>query len=478
MSYSYPQAAFVMNVLFEDFETGSVASDDEVYKFEILTKNLTVRLNDYKTASTFDCEIDYKNFPFDPRIIRSAQVTIHIEDMAMLYDEHGQPVKIKPNIANTIFQGFVDEESIDLDDSKRVVRLSGRDMTALLIDQPYIGAKKFSLGLPLDQNIRNLFASVPALKNLSVVNVSSQNPLPSIASFYPNFGANDKAGYKNVAGHETYWDIVQDVVSKGGLIAYMKLDTLYISDPRTVFREDKAVKFIYGKNVKSLSFKRKLGRHKGFNVVVRSVVGKKVIEAKIPEEATAAWCKGINLPVGKAILTPKLNPDGSPATDTETKAPYLLFLIHKIATHAALVNIGQTVFEELSRQDLEGTMETIDMESHSGDSKTDIPNYEIYDLTTGTSGGLPLTFGQPVSIEIENDDVAGISRFSTPIERQAYLELRGYPTDVAVVFANSVGQMSPTFYTKGIQLTLDQDSGFKMQLSFINYLELTNKNLK
>lgn len=479
MSYYYPQAAMTINVLFEDFRAFSDPTLQKTYGLNIQCKNLSINVNDYKTTDTFDCEVEYKSFPFDPRTIRSAQVTIHIEDMESVYDSSGNINKLVPSDDNAIFTGFVDEESIEFDDSKRTVRFQGRDLTSLLIDQKYVQNAPIQLTDPLDAILTNMLAAFPATKNLKVSNITGKS-LPTLAQYAPDAVSAPLAGGKNVGAHETYWDIIQDLVARAGLIAYMHLDTLYISNPRTIFNSNKAVKFIFGKNIKSLSYQRKLGRHKGFNVTVRSLnaKAKTVITANIPEQAETSWCTALNLPAGQPITIPKLNPDGSLSSASD-KAPYLAFRIPNITTQPALIQVGQKIFEELIRQDLEGSFETFEMVGHSGDADTDRANYQAYDLTTGATvvGAIPFDIGQPVSIEIQTDDLDAISRIASAPARVQYLMTRGYASSVASVFAKTIGKMAPIFYTKSIQISFNQDTGFKLKVGFINYIDLSNKGL-
>jgi hypothetical protein len=66
------------------------------------------------------------------------------------------------------------------------------------------------------------------------------------------------------AKKDKYWEVIQDLVGKAALVAYIELDELIIAKPRALYEGTNAKQFIYGKNLKSLEFKRKLGRVKGF----------------------------------------------------------------------------------------------------------------------------------------------------------------------------------------------------------------------
>ena len=118
MSYYYPQAAVELQILPEDFKLTSDASLQKLQRIQVQAKNISVTKADYRTTDTFSMDIDYKNFPFDPRTIRSCGVVIYLQDMMGM----GEGSTIRPGEAtwltkdtnnetpNIIFQGYVDEE--------------------------------------------------------------------------------------------------------------------------------------------------------------------------------------------------------------------------------------------------------------------------------------------------------------------------------------------------------------------------------
>jgi hypothetical protein len=467
MSYYYPQACLKLRILLEDFKLISDASLQRPYEIVVVAKDFTINVGDHKTTDSFTAEIDYKNFPFDPRAIRSCAVVAYIQDMKSIYREDGSLNTIVPKDENAVFAGFVDTDEVTLDDSNQIVRLEGRDFTALLIDQKYDESGPIDQGRPIDQSITSFLAKFKATQQLTVINKTG-GTLPTLAQYYPGFGQSHLAGQRNTGTHESYWDIISDMVHKAGLICYIHLSSLVITTPRNLYGTNSDIKFVYGQNIKMLTWKRKLGRLKNFNILVRSRSGKEVIEAKIPEEATPEWCKSFGIQRAQAQV-PVLKPDGSLDNTTLHPAPYVSFPIPNISNKDQLIRIGQTVYEDYSRQQLEGSLETYEMLGHSGADERD-PSYKVYDLTQ-------LDIGQPLCIEIEKDDLAQISRLRTVGERRHHLEVRGYSPELAAIFAKTLGKFSPRFYTKGYTLSLNQDTGYKLKIEFINIIETTFKNL-
>lgn len=457
MSLYFPQAAATLRVLWEDFGQGTVAKLQEYYVLNVIPKRALVNINDYTQADTFELEIDYKQFPFDPRAIRSCGVTIHMEDMKKPYDGT-EITRIKPSEDNARFVGFADEEGITFDDSSRVVRLEGRDLTSLLIDEKYRGGP-VDLGRPLDVVLRQLLDQLQSTTPLALDN-RVQGTLPTIAQFAPDFGA--MATKKNVKKDETYWDVIQDLAARAGLIAYIELDKLVLSKPRVLYADQAITRMIYGKNLRRLEFKRKIGRLKNFNVIVRSlkVESKQVIDAKIPEDATESWSRATGIP-NRRVQIQQLKADGT--KDEPKDAPFLAFRVPNIGSKAQLTEIGQNIYEDLSRQQIEGSMETYEMEA--------------IDSVGNCANLLELRNGSPVSVDIDQGDLEGLNRQKTVEERTRFLIDRCYDPKVASVLANTLGRFNMTFYTKAVKFTIDRETGFRLDLDFINFIETPTRSL-
>jgi hypothetical protein len=463
MSYFYPQASVLLGIVFESFDgsqtkTSSLeANPFKVYTFTVIARRVSVHVNDYTQADTFTCEIDYKQFPFDPRAIRNCKVTIALDNMESLYHQDGTINQIIPSENNIVFQGFADEESIDFDDEKRTVKLEGRDFTGLFLDTKWTG-ESIETDEPLDELIAGLIEDVPALKNIKVINDTGL-PLPTLAQFAPNYEIQEQKA--NAHPNASYWDVIQDLVIRAALICYVSIDKLIITKPRVLYNESKAKRMIYGVNLKNLEFKRKLGRKKGFNVSVRSFDFKKKesVLAEIPKMGKADWLKSIGL-TGAEITIPQINTDGSEGTPKT--APYTSFRFANMTLDQAIEK-GQDIFEQMGRQQLEGSLTSKDMQ---------------FPQVNGTCvRATDIDVGTPLKIEIHQDDLDKISRLGKISDRIQYLTDRCYPATIAKALARSLGKFSLTFYTKSLEFSMDQDTGFLMKVNFINFIQIENRSL-
>jgi hypothetical protein len=464
LSYYYPQAAIVLKVTFEDFDdkTADTQNLQTLYTLPILARRVEVNINDYTQADTFSCEIDYRNFPFDPRCIRSCGVKIHMENMEGLFYADGTPRKIVPDEDNAVFIGFADEETISFDDEHRVVRMEGRDYTALLIDLKF-PAQKLDISRPLDSLIQGFLTANIATAALQVDNRTGTNPLPSIAQFAGKF--DPQTTKKNPKANESLWELFQELIARSGLIMYIELDKLVISKPRVLYNRALTKQFVYGQNLRSLEYKRKLGRKKGFNIrcVSLNVSTKSVEEALIPKESTKEWSDDIGITQDE-ITIPQINADGSKGDDKP--APYMTFRFPNMVKKQ-LIEVGQKIFEEVGRQQLEGSFQTKEM---LVPERVDTDKANIFDVTK-------IRCGTPIEVHIDQGDMRGISALSSVDQKARFLEKRGYETSVARALALSLNKFHPRFYTKAVTFTADEDSGFMAKIDFINFIELDNARL-
>lgn len=459
MTISYPQAAVVLRIVWEDFGTRSPELS-QVYTFEVLPKRVSVSLNNYKEADTFDVELDYRVFPLDPRFIRSCQITIHIENMERLVDERGKAVRIQPRAPstgdkhNTVLMGFVDTHNIDLNDNTKTVLMKGRDFTSLYTDIPWTG-KAVPLSQSVDKVIEGIIAQLKTTGDIKVENRTGLSTLPILSKIAPDLG--ELAGTRGAKRKESTWDVIQEIAAKAALIAYIELDKLVLTIPQVLTDPNKAVNFFYGHNLKTLSFERKVGRSKGFNVRVRSINGKGVLVADIPRESTSLDIKG------KDITVTKQTSKGQKVQTEEEPAPYYTFAVSNVASKEALIKYGENIFEEMSRQQIEGKFETQDMKSFD--------NYRnVIDLTK-------LRNGAAIAIDISPQDMREMRRVSTSQERMRYLLGRGYQTQVASVIANNYSKFSTPFYARDVAMEFNQESGWRLTVDFINRIETKNKGL-
>lgn len=461
MALYYPQGAIILRVRWEDFGSNSERLS-KVQVMPVSCRNLIVERNDYTEADTFKATIDYKAFPFDPRCIRACGVTICMEDRKKIFNRSNSLAIIEPSEDNIVFQGFADEGSIDFDDETRSVTIEGRDFTSLFIDTKRVNTSPIPLSQPLDKVILDLINEQAATTEISIENRTGEE-FPVLSKLAPDF--NPFTAVRNQKRKETYWDIMQSVLSRVGLLGFIEIDKFVISKPRNIYEKKEIKQFIYGGNIKSLTFKRKLGRAKDYNVrlVSSNLLEKTVLEAKIPVEATS---QDFITQFGNTEVTiPQLDKDGK-KIDPPKVADYITFPVKDINDKETLIRMGESVYEEMFRQQIEGSLKTFEME---------IPE-ETDDSTK------PILFskirnGTAIKIYLSQDEIGEINSTSSIAEKRNFLIKRGYPLDIATAFADSLTRINTVFYTKSVKFEMSQDEGFSMDIEFINFIDLDASSL-
>lgn len=459
MSKYYPQAAVIMRVVFEDNSKGRTSTTKLVqHVFTVQPKRVSVNINDYTQADTFSLEVDYKTFPFDPRTIRSCGVSVFIQSMGKLFRDDQSANRIVPSSGNIMFQGFADEETISFDDQHRSVRMEGRDFTGLLIDKKASG-EPTNTTQPIEQYIRALLDADEALKPIIIDNRTGA-VLPSVAESATD--TSPKSSSLNQKHGLNVWEQIQDLVVNLGLIAYIEIDKLVITKPRILYGRESTKQFVYGKNLKTLEFKRKLGRKKGFNIRCISfnpVVDKKPQTIDIPREASEAWLKDINLDAAN-ITVPQVGADGTKLDDKD--APFITFRFPN-KTKKALIPIGEKTFEEVGRQQIEGSLTTNEMDVVDDVGKC----FDITKMRNGT----------PIQITIDQGDLQGLARAGNQSAKIRFLTERCFDPKVAAALVKSLNQVHPLFYTKEVDFTVEAEGGFSLKVDFINFIQLDNRNI-
>lgn len=480
-SYYYPQAALLLRVRFEDFGKKNAGIEAQYFDIRCLARHINVTINDYTQADTFDCEIDYKYFPFDPRSIRAVAVTIAMKDMGKLPND-SEPVQFDFKREDVVFIGFADEESLSFDDNHKKVRLEGRDFTAVLIDEKFLRGA-IDVTKPVDVVVKDLLQNLESTKDLKVEVRPSTLKLPELSKFWSDI--EEMSGKKNTGKNQNYWDVINSIVADAGLIAFIELDTLVITKPREVYdQKGNSPTFIYGRNIKNLEFKRKVGRKKGFNIIVRclDIESKQVLEAKIPLEATEAWSKqtgislgevkipkratvtGINEPAGAKSNASTTKPTETVSKTDEEVAPYMSFRVTNVSSKDALIAIGENIYEEMSRQQIEGSFETNEMSLKV--------NGDIFNL-------LKLRNGTPISIELDFKDVKIQEETSSVNEIESRLKRVGYDPRTANTLSKSLNLIKKKFYTKSVNFRFDSENGFSLGVEFLNFITVEkDKNEK
>ncbi len=478
MSVYYPQAVVSLEMIWEDWgQPGIIETRSNIL---VLTpKNLEVQINNYKEADTARITLDYKTFPFEPRVIRTIKVTAYMANMEGLLDEKLQPIRLFPlNPKDTsdasikkyqeqlkdrvVFVGFADESTIQFNRDTREVVIECRDQTSLLIDTKHSKSiLDLNLGLTalIQKILRTYKSTEPLADRIEFRPPELETSVPNLAAASTDIGDAKKNSRKS----ESSWDVIVDLCNRVALVPFIELDKLIITRPKVIYNYSDKILFVWGKNITNMRIKRKIGRNKGLNIIVRSLVvdnisakGEHVIQVKYPFDKT-----------GKAQTVKKIV-DGKVE---EEEAPYHVFFLPQIGDRQKLLERAEDIWEEMARQEIEGTISTKCMVLCQG-TKNNAESQNIKQISA-----MDIKMGSPIDVKIDTKDLEALSQVrgkGIGAMRDKLIELC-YPPQVANALANTyelMRKIATPLYTKKVTFKISASQGFAMDIDYINFIEL------
>lgn len=480
--------------------------------FEVIPFSCTVEMNSYRLADTARATFPLARVPFDPRIIRAAQIYIHggtysAAEYAESVGPTDAPGLLLPNSipdgrpfagrSTELFRGFIDDWEIELG-GKNELRITARDLTGRILDQelPENALKDIPMTATLDQVVRLILTGdgaallgapsrrfgLPGFRGIAVV-AETANPLPTLAEIRPpTWYSSSKTVKKGRKGASTqsqkmsYWDMITDLCVSAGLICFMRpgetlqvlggqfvrpATEIVISDPRTYYEDTfeeqwnpvEKRAFIYGHNVDTLTIKRKLGGVKTPSIEVRaqdSRTGKRV-SAKFPK-------------------TKKNNRPTTAQGDAEEVKVFVLDEISGPNTEERLTLAAKSIYEQLGRGEMEVHITT----KHLSGLRYNLDAEEAADLFF-------LRPADPVIVEIapalvESGQVNAYTLFtnSSYAEQVAAMTAVGLTPEIAAFAATAMQNpfIQREFRTQKIVASWDHNAGWAFEIDAINYLDV------
>lgn len=460
------------------------------YTFEvggIIPTYATIGLNGIRTASTLSCELRYMDCPIDPRVVRACAVEFYLGTISerdfqrgVMGAYHnasdgsdGEPLNMIPDSyvdehgrdrTNLRFQGWVDEWEVDWSkESFPLVRLECTDNSRMLIEQPappklVIGTKE-----PIDRAVATYLANFPQFQGLGVRYVPQGEP-PKLeealarTAYKPNLGP-------AVGGSSKFsiWDYLTDICGAiGHTIRFVGTDVV-IQRARTLYsnrfsgrpddpftgrilpsgrRLDRRL-YIYGRNVESMSFRRKFTTATPTNIEVRSYNGrrKKTLVARYP------------LKQDRVFRAP-------PGNDVSSK--WLVIRVSGIENETVLRAVAQGIYETIGRREIEVSLTTKNLATFGGGNL----DPDALDLQPGDS----------VDVEINRDiDAATITAIEEKTSTQAaeFLKSLGYSGGFASAYEKAATNLGvpTTFRVRRVLYDWDVEEGVVINLELVNYIE-------
>lgn len=421
----------------------NAAANQQPDGFLILTSLpvLSARLlrNDPNHADELTVTFDYRTIPVDPRYLRNAIIKLWMANA----DEQGNWA---PSDDNMRFIGIA---------TKPARRASGNDAptfecTFLDYTTLYIGMKPFpTAGVPdLSQTLSDAWRRI--CDNVGWFNPDTKRIDSSVTSLRENLVFNPpsaatvrlgdavsarfaKLGKVVVKPGTDAWAVWQQCCGMCAVISYIYLDQCIVTTANNFFHPQTSAIFTWGKNMLSFHESRNPLMNKGICLSSFDPLGGRSIEAFWPPIGDVSVRKK-----RLAAHTRKVQPPSAANEERE------YFPISGVTDLAKLIEIAVRVYEERSRQEIEGVFTTKDMVAlDAGGRKIDV---------------LSMSPGDGVIVGFDPDMLAQIYSLDSFDAKVAFLVRRGINENTAYLMVNSTSdlfQRPAEFLVKSLTIQFD-----------------------
>lgn len=500
-------------------------------------KSASIELPSYRTAGKFTVEIDWRELPIDPRLIRAAAVEIYAGSVDPKDFSTGM-VQLEPDGTRRsimsvtrpdgsprddlmLITGLVDNWSLDRDDSSKV-KIEGRDLRGIFLDSPINPdvIAKIDLRHSIIQVVHDILLNHPASQYMYIVwnpnDWENQTP-PPVAdpeglTRVRRGAAGDKASGA-ASGQQTsdqtnFWDIIIQYCYLVGAVPFFRGRFLVIRPARSIFDQSKPTgqspagagaqaikvsapkpgsivvgqtwdpvfandvrfdddgnefrirKFIYGRNLKKLSFERK---YTGVKVPVIQVVSYDTSSKNrgASKLLTAEWPAGTEVAAKTTGVSPS---GGSSQTDIRRIS------IPGVRDQKKLLEIAKNLYEEIGRGEMGGSAETTFLSSFKGDNS----DPDILRLRPGHAVDFSMDIRELSSLAPAASSELHLERMSFDEAVRSIQSSLGTSDEnlcrslVASMRSSVIGQLQQ-FRTANVKFDWNIDSGMKISFDFQNY---------
>jgi len=311
-----PQARAILQVIFDGY--GDSVRDSAVQVIPIIPKSVTVHVNSYKQADSFELVFDARDLPIDPRLIRAGAAEIFlfgtksnterrsvVDRRSPLAEPDPGGVRERDQIGTLKLElesdesrdaftlgnkprivGTFDDADIELSESGKWVTIKGQDYTAYLASIQFPPnadgtARRIPIGKRLDLIVDELLEEADPDRQLAVlVRGLDAGKMPIVGAEVRVVDAGGSGGTEvrnnnrgiPVESGTSYWDVIYGLVERYGFICFVDGLDVVISRPKTITDKDVAQikRMAWGQNLEHLTLRRHLGKEQAPTIVVRS----------------------------------------------------------------------------------------------------------------------------------------------------------------------------------------------------------------
>ena len=494
----------------------------------LIPKSATVELPGYRHAGKFNLTFEYKDFPIDPRVIRAAQVELHLGAVADTDFAKGMVLKAggpRTSVLNTrdgtamrldtlLMLGTIDSIDSEHGTSGSIVHMEGRDLRGLLLDVPLTAGvlHKIKADQPINLVVEDIIYEHPLLAReltfgtFKVVVDKAEWPngvLPVADPSVIQRHQQDAEGKKSTMAMKgnpdsgNFWDMITQFCFLVGAIPWFKGTELRISPAKYLYKQiaqgstpssgktpfaggkKRTITTVVGgqKQTEDLTIRRlAYGADILSFKLERKLTGKKTPRIICVSCDSDAAAKGIanatieaEFPAKSKAPPTHVSPDGDVAQLED-----LRISIPGIKDKARLLAIAENIYHEVGRGEIGGSCSTKDLASFGGGNQ----DPDLLFLRPGdavevvTSAASALGARPPIVSELTSHNST-----SEQEEVQALTDRLGDPNLARVLVAtarNTVAELQRIFRVKDVKFNWAAGSGVGIDFDFHNFVEVRN----
>lgn len=503
------------------------AKDDLSHVMGIVPRTGTFELAGYRQAHRFSLGFLFRDIPLDPRVVRAIGVEVHLGTVPA--DEFGQGIASADDPRKSVLRtrdagggvsqgtqllvGTADTISTEFSDGSMVVTIEGRNLVGILIDAKVTpqALARLRLDQPIDQVVVQILELLPFGAGIAVSVDAAEWPdgsVPSPLAVGDVTRVLQSADGQSVQGQApqgkasdlSFWDIITQYCLLVGAVPFFVGEVLRIRPARNLFDQRRKTgsdprfptpftgggprvvqtesgaesltlrRLVYGRNVGSLKFERKLGGTKVPTVEVVSVDtssekrgAQRLLSARWPDAASNSANAKV---VGKvqAARATSVAPSGQVAQEDVVRIS-----VPGIRSVDRLREIARATYEEIGRGEMGGSLVTKSLSSFGGDN-------EDADL-------LRLRPGDPIELVLDTTNLGTrpgvISELTDHGRRSLQEEVSAVFARVGdlklarvlVASARGAGDTMRFFRVANVKFDWSQDQGVTVSFDFQTYVE-------
>jgi hypothetical protein len=475
MSVFRPRCAAVVTGVF-DARTTSATDNSPPQHIVVMPREASVTQNGYHEADTWTLDFDAKFVPFDPDALASANVRIfmwdeedgfignRLNELSSTFNNPVSSIQEKQQALDNQFgqfemiRGICDDDDGVMIGEDNTIKLSGRDYTALIMAKSWDPkTDKLTTGDPLDVLVQRLADDATTRPDLSPEGVTkvaksatsrmqvvwmSTSPIPITGSVFRT--SKGKKGALPVKDGKNNWDVIYDIVLQHGFIVYVSGSQVIIADPETLVRDkdgtlkNAGTRLIHGKHLDEFSVKRKFGKDKVPQIIIRTINPDTDAQIEVIYPAkTNVIVDGLAVKKNEEMYFP--GPAG-------------------VVDPAALLRYAKLMFYYKGRGETTYTFKTHCL-------AIDNPDGTITSL-------LRLRTGAPVGIKFDPFNKNILVAMKTDGERYNYIKSLGYSGDIANFAAQNIGkitQYEEPYYLGTAKFDYSVDNGIEIEMTAFNF---------